>query len=73
MKIYKLNITAYDYWYSCERSGFVTVSRYFSTKEKAENWIVKNPKYIYRGFKNQTEAEEEREMPKFEIVEIEVE
>lgn len=73
MKIYKLTIFAYDYWYSCDRDGFQTVEKFFSTKEKAEQWIAENPKYIYRGFGNVTEAQSEYQMPQFEIEEIEVE
>lgn len=74
MKIYKLAIKAYDYWFTCDRDGFGTVNKYFTTKEKAEAWIAKNPKYIYRGFdKNQTEAKDDYEMPTFTITEINVE
>lgn len=73
MKIYKLTIIAYDYWYSCDRDGFQTVEKFFSTKEKAEKWIAENPKYIYCGFNGKTEAEREYQMPKFTITEVEVE
>ena len=74
MKFYKLTITAYDYWFTCDRDGFATITKYFTTKEKAEEWIAKNPKYIYRGFDdNQTEAEKDYQMPTFRIEEIEAE
>ena len=74
MKIYKVEIKAYDYWYTTDRSGFRTVEKFFTTEEKANIWITKNPKYIYRGFnKEQTEAQEDYEMPTFKIIEIEVE
>jgi len=74
MKIYKLIITAYDFWFACDRDGFTTVTKYFTTKEKAEAWIANNPKYIYRAFDdNQTEATEDYQMPTFRVEEIEVE
>ena len=74
MKMYKMTITAYDYWYGCDRDGFVTVEKYFTTKEKAEAWKAKNPNYIFRGFnKDQTEAEDDYQKPTFKIEEIEVE
>ena len=27
MKIYHLAITAYDYWFACDRDGFITVDK----------------------------------------------
>ncbi len=74
MKIYKLEITAYDYYYKCDKDGFVTIDKYFTTMEKAEKWMADNPAYIYRGFdKNDTTADKKWKMPKFKVVEIEVE
>ena len=74
MTIYHLTIKAYDYWYTSDRDGFVTVDRYFSTKEKAEEWMKNNPRYILRGFNaEQTEAEKDYQMPTFDLAEITVE
>lgn len=73
MRIYKVTIKAFDYWYTCDRSDFRTVEKFFSTKEKAEAWIAENPKYIYCGGEGQTEAQDEYEMPTFKIDEVEVE
>ena len=74
MKIYRLEIVAYDYYYKCDQDGFVTIEKFYTDKAKAEKWIADNPNYIYRGFdKNQTEATKKWMMPKFNITEIEVE
>lgn len=75
MKIYKLIIHAYDYWYDMDRDGFVKVEKFFTTKDKAEVWKSNHPKFIYNGFNAEhTEAKKDYEMPKFEeIQEIEVE
>jgi len=69
--IYKVIATIYDYWYSMDRDGYSTVEKFFSSKEKAENWITANSKLMY-GFNSNT-AEKDYQMPKFKIVEIEVE
>ena len=74
MKIYKVEIRAYDYWYTTDRDGYRTVEKFFTTKEKANEWIAKNPKYIYQGFNAEhTEAQKDYEMPTFKVIEIEVE
>ena len=74
MTIYKLNIWAYNYWKTCDNDGFEHIEKFFTTKEKAEQWIKDHPKYIYKGFnEQQTEAKNDYQMPKFEIKEIMVE
>jgi hypothetical protein len=74
MTIYHLTIRAYDYWFACDRGGFVTIDKYFTTEEKAQEWIRQNPRYIYRGFnEKQTEAKEGYQMPTFNITAITVE
>lgn len=74
MTIYHLTIRAYDYWFACDRDGFVTVDKYFTTEEKAKEWMRNNPRYIWRGFKaEQTEAEKDYQMPTFHLTEITVE
>ena len=73
MKIYKLIIVAYDYWFKCDKDGFVTIEKFFANKVDAEKWIAENPNYIYRGFdKEQTTATKKWQMPNFQIVEVEV-
>lgn len=67
----KLTITAYDYWKSCDRDGFVTVEKYFSTPEKAKEWMEKHPNYIFRGINSEhTEARRSYEKPTFSMTEI---
>ena len=74
MTIYHLTIKAYDYWYTCDHDGFVTVDKYFTTKEKAKEWMKNNSRYILRGFNaEQTEAEKGYQMPTFCLTEITVE
>lgn len=74
MKIYRLEITAYDYYYKCDKDGFVTIEKFYTDKAKAEKWIADNPAYIYRGFdENEVTANKKWKMPKFNITEIEVE
>jgi len=74
MTIFKVTMKAFDYWYRCDCSGFRTVEKYFTTREKAEVWQAENVKTIYCGFdKNHTEARDEFEMPTFKTEEITVE
>lgn len=70
MKIYKLNISVYDYWKTSDCGGFVHEEKYFLNKEGAEKWAAEHPKYAHAfGSK---EARNEYEMPKYEIEKIEV-
>lgn len=71
MKVYKVEAKVFDYYYDIDRSGFVKEEKYFSTKEKAEEWMKNNAKYAH-GFEGR-EAQDKYEMPKFELIEIEVE
>ena len=71
MKIYRLKMLVYNYWYTCDREGFQEEEKLFSTKEKALRWIDEHPRYAHTF--NGVEAEKERQLPKFEIEEIEVE
>jgi hypothetical protein len=75
--IYKVSYKAFDYWFASDRSGFQTVEKFFSTKEKAENYAkeAEEKKYIFRGYeKEQTVATEDYQEPYgFEITEITVE
>jgi len=74
MTIYRVKAKVWDYWFTCDRDGFVEIEKFFSTKEKAEKWIAENPKIIYRGFEKQKEAEKDYQMPVFkEIEKIEIE
>ena len=75
MTIYKLNITVFDYWYTEDRSGWAEEEKYFTTKEKAENWVATHPRYAHDYDKNgcTNEAVDDYHLPKFEIKEIEVE
>lgn len=74
MKIWKVTATAFDYWKNCDRGGYVEVDKYFTTEEKAKAWVEANPRYIFRGFNaEQTEAEDEYQMPAFAITAVEVE
>ena len=74
MIIYCVIIMAYDYWKTCDRDGFVEMRKYFTTEQKAKDWIKANPRYIWRGYNiDQTEAEKDYQMPTFNIVEITVE
>lgn len=70
MKVYRVNMRVYNLYYTCDRGGFDTIEKFFSTKEKAEQWIKENSKYAL-GFEN-NKAPSEYEMPKFKIEEIEV-
>lgn len=69
--IYKVIATVYDYWYDMDRDGYTTLEKFFFSKEKAENWIAANSKLMY-GF-NSNIAEKDYQMPKFKIVQVEVE
>jgi hypothetical protein len=75
--IYKVSYKACDFWFASDRSGFQTVEKFFSTKEKAENYAkeAEEKKYIFRGYeKEQTVATEDYQEPYgFEITEITVE
>ena len=75
--IYKVSYKAFDFWFSSDRSGFQTVEKFFSTKEKAENYAkeAEEKKYIFCGqTKEQTTATEEYQNPyDFKITEITVE
>jgi hypothetical protein len=75
--IYKVSYKAFDFWFASDRSGFQTVEKFFSTKEKAENYAkeAEEKKYIFRGYeKEQTVATEDYQEPYgFEITEITVE
>ena len=68
----KVTVTAYDYWYSCDRSGWRKIERFFTTKEKAEAWIEAHKDMTYASFKGENKAKDEYEMPKFKTEEIEV-
>ena len=73
MTIYKVNVKAFHYWYRCDHSDFVDLEYFFLTKEKAEEWIANNKKYIHCGYdKNHTEARNKYEMPIFHIETVEV-
>ena len=71
MKIYKLTMTVYDYWYEMDRDGYRKEERFFSSREKAEAWAEAHKTFCY-GF-NGNEAVKSYELPKFKIEEIEVE
>lgn len=68
MKVYRVYMRAYNLYYTCDRGGFDTIEMFFSTREKAEQWIKENSKYAL-GFEN-NEAPSEYEMPKFRIEEV---
>lgn len=67
--VYVLQVELYDYWYDYNGSGFISMFKYFTTKEKAEAWIETHKNIIYRGYdKNQTTANSKEEMPKFYLL-----
>ena len=67
MTIYKVTIEAFRYiGIPVCREDFLKTDKYFSTVEKAVDWINNHPKFIISGYdKNHTEARNEKEMPKF--------
>jgi hypothetical protein len=75
--IYKVSYKAFDFWFASDRSGFQTVEKFFSTKEKAENYAkeAEEKKYIFCGYeKEQKVATEDYQNPyDFKITEITVE
>jgi len=75
MKLYKISMLAYDYWYNMDGEGFTYEEKYFCNKNNALIWIKENPNYIYRGFdEKHTQAEHEYQKPKnIQIIEIETE
>ena len=71
MKIYKLNMIIWDYWFTCDKDGYKHDEKFFTTKEKAEKWIEEH-KTFCNNISDEI-ATKEYQMPKYEIEEIEVE
>lgn len=79
MKVYKVYVRYWEYWHAMEHSGYTSMERFFTTKEKAEEWAEKikhikrgfNYEYIYTyGYKN--ESKPEYYEPKITITEVEI-
>ena len=70
MTIYMVMATIYDYWFECDRDGYVHEVKYFTTREKAEAWVEENKNFCY-GY-DSNEAKKAYEKPTFKIEEVEV-
>ena len=49
MKIFELTFDVYNFWYTSDKYGYSTVKKYFTTEEKAKNYVVnynRNP-WVY--------------------------
>ena len=64
---------AYNYWAECDRGGWYSIIKNFTTKEKAEKFVAENPYFGYKGWKEDEIPTDEYYKTKFKITETKIE
>lgn len=74
MTIHKVTMLAWDFWKDEDKGGYVNIDKYFTSREKAKQFIEAHRDYIYRGRTSEDKvAIFPHERPAFTTEEITVE